>query len=299
MFLINTRKRNSDNSFGHERLLKGKYEVYEITKASDGKEAVQKSLEDIPTNKDALLLVHGFNNDFDRVTAAYLDFDKKVHRAGFKGNVMGFTWPSYGQWFQYFGDIEQVEFASFGFLNFLLDFRPLLGEQKFHLNTHSLGAYLVIRALAAYSRIDAIAEPVPDNFIVDEMTFFAADVSDEILEAGEDGAIAATEARRLTSYFSYKDPVLGISQVVNHDGRLGLGGAKRPSRLPKNAFQIDCSTLIESHSAYRDSAEVMEDVVEVLDGTSANEIDGRRPTGDKNTFAIGPEEEEEPDGLDD
>lgn len=299
MFLINTRKRNSDNSFGHERLLKGKYEVYKITKASDGKEAVQKSLEDIPTNKDALLLVHGFNNDFDQVTAAYLDFDKKVHRAGFKGNVMGFTWPSYGQWFQYFGDIEQVEFASFGFLNFLLDFRPLLGEQKFHLNTHSLGAYLVIRALAAYSRIDAIAEPVPDNFIVDEMTFFAADVSDEILEAGEDGAIAATEARRLTSYFSYKDPVLGISQVVNHDGRLGLGGAKRPSRLPKNAFQIDCSTLIESHSAYRDSAEVMEDVVEVLDGTSANEIDGRRPTGDKNTFAIGPEEEEEPDGLDD
>jgi hypothetical protein len=162
-----------------------------------------------------------------------------------------------------------------------------------------LGAYLVIRALAAYSRIDAIAEPVPDSFIVDEMTFFAADVSNEILETGEDGAIAVGEARRLTSYFSYKDPVLGISQVVNHDGRLGLGGAERPGRLPKNVFQIDCSTLIESHSAYRDTAEVMEDVVEVLDGTSANEIDGRRPTGDKNTFAIGPEEEEEPDGLDD
>ena len=299
MFLVNTRKRNSDNSFGHKRLPKGKYEVYEITKASDGKDAVQKSLEDIPTNKDMLLLIHGFNNDFDEVTAAYLDFDKKVHRAGFKGNVMGFTWPSYGQWFQYFGDIEQVEFASFGFLNFLLDFRPLLGEQKFHLNTHSLGAYLVIRALAAYSRIDAIAEPVPDSFIVDEMTFFASDVSNEILETGEDGNIAVGETRRLTSYFSSKDPVLGISQVVNGDGRLGLGGAERPSRLPRNAFQIDCSTLIESHSAYRDTPEVMDDLVEVLDGTSANEIDGRRSTGDKNTFVIGPEEEEEPDGLDD
>ncbi len=232
------------------------------------------------------------------MTAAYLGFARKVRQAGFTGNVIGFTWPSYGQWFQYFGDIEPVEYASFAFFNFLLAFRPLLGDHKFHVNTHSLGAHLLIRALVAYSRIDAIAEPLPGSFIVDEMTFFAADVSDEILEAGEDGNIAVAEAGRLTSYFSYRDPVLGISQVINHDGRLGLAGAQRPSRLPKNAFQIDCSTLIESHSAYRDTPEVMEDLAQVLDGTSSNEIEERRPTGDKNTFAIGPEEEEF-DELDD
>ncbi len=299
MFLINTRKRNADRTFTHERMPKGDYAVYEISKASDGKDAIQKTLEDIPTDKDILLLIHGFNNDFDEVTAAYLGFDKKVHKAGFKGNVMGFTWPSYGEWFQYFGDIEQVEYASFAFLNFLLAFRPMLGEQRFHVNTHSMGAYLLIRALAAYSRIDAIAEPLPGSLILDEMTFFAADVSDEILETGEDGNLAVAEASRLTSYFSYKDPVLGISQVVNHDGRLGLAGAERPSRLPKNAFQVDCSTLIETHSAYRDTPEVMEDLVQVLEGTSSNEIEERRPTGDKNTFAIGPEEEEDLDEVDD
>jgi esterase/lipase superfamily enzyme len=296
MFLVNTRRRKPDKTFGHGKLPKGDYAVYEISKPSTGKDAQQKTLEDIPTNKDTLLLIHGFNNDFDEVTAAYLGFDKKVRRAGFKGNVIGFTWPSYGEWFQYFGDIEQVEYASFAFLNFLLAFRPLLGEHKFHVNTHSLGAHLLIRALAAYSRIDAIAEPLPGSFIIDEMSFFAADVSNEILEPGEDGNLAVGEASRLTSYFSYKDPVLGISQVVNHDGRLGLAGAERPSRLPKNAFQIDCATLIESHSAYRDTPEVMEDLAQVLDGTSSNEIEERRPTGDKNTFAIGPEEEEdEPD----
>jgi esterase/lipase superfamily enzyme len=299
MYLVNTRKRNANKTFGHKRMPKGNYDVYEIFKVSDGKDAVEKTLSEIPTNKNTLLLIHGFNNDFDEVTAAYLGFEKKVRRAGFKGNVIGFTWPSYGEWFQYFGDIEQVEHASFGFLNFLLAFRPLLGEHKFHVNTHSMGAYLLIRALAAYSRIDAIAEPSPDVFIVDEMTFFAADVSNEILETGEDGNIAVGEARRLTSYFSYKDPVLSISQVVHHDGRLGLGGAERPGRLPKNAFQIDCSTLIESHSAYRDTPEVMKDLAEVFDGASSNEIDGRRPTGEKNTFAIGPEEAEDLDGLDD
>jgi esterase/lipase superfamily enzyme len=84
MFLINTRKRNPDNTFGHERLPKGDYAVYEISKASTGKDAEKKTLDDIPTNKDTLLLVHGFNNDFDEVTAAYLAFARKVRQAGFK-----------------------------------------------------------------------------------------------------------------------------------------------------------------------------------------------------------------------
>jgi esterase/lipase superfamily enzyme len=299
MFLVSTRKRNRDKSFGHNRMLKGEYGVYQISRASDGKDAQQKALEDIPTKEDTLLLIHGFNNGFEAVTAAYLGFARRVRADGFNGNVIGFTWPSYGEWFQYFGDVEQVEYASFGFLNFLLSFRPLLGDKKFHVNTHSMGAYLVVRALAAYSRINAIAEPLPGRFIVDEMTFFAADVSNEILERGEDGNLALVEASRLTSYFSYQDPILGISQIVNHDGRLGLAGAERPSRLPRNAFQIDCSTLIESHSAYRNTPEVMEDLVEVLHGTSSNEIEERRATGEKNTFAIGPEAEEEFDEHDD
>ena len=291
MFIISTRKQGSDKTFGHQRMLKGTYAVYEISKSSVD-EAREKTLQDIPVDKDMVLLIHGFNNDFDQVTAAYLGFERRLRARGFNGNVSGFTWPSYGEWFQYFGDVEQVEYAALGFLNFLLAFRPLLGNKKFHVNTHSMGAHLLIRALAAYSRIDAIAEPLPGQFIVDEITFFAADVSNEILERGEDGHIAVSEASRLTSYFSYKDPVLGISQVVNRDGRLGLAGAERPKRLSSNAFQVDCSTLIESHSAYRDTPDVMEDLAQVLRGSASSEIEDRRPTGDKHTFAIGPEEEE-------
>src|SRR5919108_123889 len=172
------------------------------------------------------------------------------------------------------------------FLKCLLSFRPLLGEHKLHVNTHSMGAYLLIRALASYSRIDAIAEPQPGKFLINETTFFAADVSNEILEKGEDGNHAVAEASRLTSYFSYKDPILGLSELINHDGRLGLSGAERPNRLPKNSFQIDCSTLVQSHSAYRDTPDVMNDLAEVLNGTPSNEIEDRRSTDEKNTFAI-------------
>jgi hypothetical protein len=74
---------------------------------------------------------------------------------------------------------------------------------------------------------------------------------------------------------------------------------ERPRRLPKNAFQIDCATFVENHSGYRKAAEVMDDITEVLNGKPSDQIPGRRPSQDKNTFAIGPEEEEEDDDFDD
>ncbi|MBI4527696.1 MAG: alpha/beta hydrolase [Deltaproteobacteria bacterium] len=122
MFLINTRKRNPNKSFGHDRLPKGEYAVYEVSKVSDGKEAREKTFDHIPTNRDTLLLIHGFNNDFDQVTSAYLSFDKRVRQLGFKGSVIGFTWPSYGEWFQYFGDREQSSTPPSGFSTFFSGF---------------------------------------------------------------------------------------------------------------------------------------------------------------------------------
>ena len=91
MFLISTRKRNSNKSFGHKRLPKGEYEVYEIFKSSDGKDAQQRTLNAIPTDRDILLLIHGFNNDFDQVTGAYLNFARKIRPVGFDGTVIGFN----------------------------------------------------------------------------------------------------------------------------------------------------------------------------------------------------------------
>ena len=85
MFLVNTRKRNKDETFEHERMPKGRYAVYEFKKASEGKEAKEKALEEIPTDKDPLLLIHGFNNDFENVTDVYLVLRTKFARLGFRG----------------------------------------------------------------------------------------------------------------------------------------------------------------------------------------------------------------------
>jgi len=299
MFLINTRKRNNDDTFGHRRRRKGKYGVYEFSKPSGGKEAKERRLRDIPTDKDTLLLIHGFNNDFKDVTKAYLGFKKSIHDEEFQGNVIGFTWPSYGEWYRYFGDKEQVEYAAVALLNFLLKFRPRLRKKALHVNTHSMGAHLLIRALADYSRIDAIPDRRKGAPLIDEITFFAADVSNNSLEKEEDGYHAVEEADRLTSYFYRRDPVLGASVFVNHDGRLGLNGAERPSRLPKDAFQVDCSTVLDSHSGYRKSTEIMQDLAAVFKRTPSRQIDGRSRSYQKKTFRIGPEPEEDDSFADD
>ena len=188
MFLVNTRKRNKDKTFGHEKMPKGRYAVYEFKKASEGKEAKEKTLEDIPAGQPTLLLIHGFNNEFEDVTKAYLDFEKRIRQAGFQGNVIGFTWPSYGQWYQYFGDREQVEYAAPALVKFLQKFIPRLGQHPLHVNTHSMGAYLLFRALASYPG----SSPV-----IGEFACFAADVSNDVLEQGEIGFRAARKIKRL------------------------------------------------------------------------------------------------------
>jgi len=283
MFLVNTRKRNKDKTFGHEKMPKGRYAVYEFKKASEGKEAKEKALEDIPAGRPILFLIHGFNNEFKDVTKAYLDFEKRIRQAGFQGNVVGFTWPSYGQWFQYFGDKEQVEFAAPALVKFLQKFLPRLGQNALHVNTHSMGAYLLFRALASY----------PGNgVIIDDMTCFAADVTNDVLEKREIGYRAARRVNRLTSYFNRHDPVLGASAFANVDGRLGMNGADEPDLLPDNAFQVDCSTVVEGHSDYRKSTDVMHDLAAILKGDPSGQIPGRTPTHEKNTFRIGPEPEE-------
>ena len=284
MFLVNTRKRNKDKTFGHERTPKGRYAVYEFKKASEGKEAKEKTLEDIPTDNDTLLLIHGFNNDFDQVTGAYLDFEKRIRDVGFQGNAIGFTWPSFGQWYMYHGDQEQVEYAAPALVKFLQRFLPRLGPNSLHVNAHSMGNYLLIQALASHPGTARL---------LDQFTCFAADVSNDILEKGEKGFRAARRVSRLTSYFNRKDPVLAVSAIINVDGRLGLNGADEPDLLPDNAFQADCGTAIEGHSDFRKNAHVMQDLAAVLKGDSSGQIPGRTPTHEKNTFRLGPEEEED------
>ena len=284
MFLINTRKRNKDKTFGHEKMPKGRYAVYEFKKASEGKEAKEKALEDIFADQPTLLLIHGFNNEFEDVTKAYLDFEKRIRQAGFQGNVIGFTWPSYGQWYQYFGDREQVEYAAPALVKFLQKFLPRLGPNSLHTNTHSMGAYLLFRALASYPG---------SSVIIDEVTCFASDVSNDVLEQGEIGFRAARKIKRLTSYFNRQDPVLGASAFANVDGRLGLNGADQADLLPENTFQVDCSTLFKGHSDYRKSTDVMQDLVAVLDGNASDQIGGRTETGENNAFRIGPEPEQD------
>jgi hypothetical protein len=146
-----------------------------------------------------------------------------------------------------------------------------------------MGTYLLFRALASHPGSAAV---------IDEITCFAADASNDILEKGKIGYRAVRRAHRLTSYFNRQDPVLAVSAIANADGRLGLNGADQPDLLPDNAFQMDCSTAIEGHSDYRKSAGVMQDLAAVLKGDAAGQIPGRTPTHEKNTFRIGPEPEE-------
>jgi hypothetical protein len=94
------------------------------------------------------------------------------------------------------------------------------------------------------------------------------------------------------TYFNGDALVLGISPLVNGDGRLGMG-ADLPRGLLNKAVQLNCSTLIEGHARSPRNTAIMRDVVAVLSGTPFDQIADRTPTGEKNTFRLGFEPEDD------
>ena len=83
------------------------------------------------------------------------------------------------------------------------------------------------------------------------------------------------------------------SLIANTDDRIGLNGAQRPRLLPKDAFQVNCQPVMDTHTGYRKEVRVMKDLVDVLNSKPSNQISDRKPTGAKNTFRIGPEPEDD------
>ena len=108
----------------------------------------------------------------------------------------------------------------------------------------------------------------------------AADVDNDLFEPaaddGSDGNAVANLCYRVTSLYSGRDAVLGVSAGLKHFGtrRLGRSGlAVRPPTGKDNVWDIDCSGFfppalqgMDIHSAYFDQPEVVALMGQLLTG---------------------------------
>jgi esterase/lipase superfamily enzyme len=205
---------------------------------------------------DIVIFVHGFLTTFDDAVlrAAQLRFD-----TNFPGQIISFSWPSYGDLSKYPDDqkhaADSVD-ALAGLLKSLIQ-SPTAGKRKLHIIAHSLGNRVTLNAIyLLLSREGIVADDKPLGQII----LAAPDVGASDFNYLVDYAIDSSA--RVTYYFSNLDSALRISQKQNSYQPVGLYPYFERGLDTICADHTDTSFI--GHSYYADSDRVLSDLQLIL-----------------------------------
>jgi esterase/lipase superfamily enzyme len=162
--------------------------------------------------KEAFVLVHGYNNDFEFAVrrAAQLSRDLK-----FAFTPIVFSWPSEAKSLRYQADEKNVDFAIPDLVDFLCELAKRLETNRIHLIAHSMGNRILAEVLRRIS-----AERKLPGHKYREVVLAAPDVDQEVFRKDRATEIAKI-SDRVTLYFTEADWALWLSQVIHDGARLG------------------------------------------------------------------------------
>lgn len=250
-------------------------------------------------SQDTIIYIHGYNVTFRQAlrAAAQMKSNFESLNGGTGVNVVLFSWPSDGSMMPYiaYANDRQDAVASGpafarGFLKlaeFLRGATPEEAcEQRLHLVAHSMGNYVLRHALQEIVR----QSPGRPPRLFDQVFLMAADEDDDAFEQGHKLKFLPRVAKRVNVYFNNNDKAMAISdKTKGNPDRLGDDGPRLPRSIPGKVSLVDCTgtvTGVTQHSYYLNTPRVVTDMVHVLSGRSASEIDGRRYDPETNRYRL-------------
>lgn len=204
-----------------------------------------------------MLLVHGYNNEQRDVLDSYRTIDDQMRLLGFLGGakaaydaIVGFAWPGGATGASFPFARERAQDSAPRLLRLLSD---LVGAGvTIDLNTHSLGAVVVLEALTRGRTLQ-----------VRNAWNFAAAVDNESVELGERYHAATQLCQRFYVFHSRRDPVLRvwyrIGDVFDFDTALGSSGPEDPRAImdhSSNVTVVNCKHVVTAHGGYRTTGQV-------------------------------------------
>lgn len=230
-----------------------------------------------------LLYVHGYRETFETTSK---DAAQIARITGFDGPVIEYSWPSQGEVLKYAVDETNMyhDVRHFGDVLRTLADRPWVKEIV--IVSHSLGARLVIPAIATADRLSRRAGRATN---ISNIILASPDIDRETFERDTADDVLAPErverGRRVTIYVSLKDKALAASRVLHGYPRLGspycfdpfeaadLRAKGQPERCYVKAVPgvtvidtTDVSRGSTGHSNFLRSAAACRDFVEVVAG---------------------------------
>ena len=193
--------------------------------------------------KRVLLLVHGYNNDFDDVTKAYSVIERSIGATdeGYDA-IVGFTWPGGDHKYEYHPARRRSSPAA----GRLLEVMHLLSPSAIDVMSHSMGGRVVLKALT---------ESGTEHEILRYHFATASAVDDECIEPGGRYFQATRRTHQTWIFHSKYDPVLRYwYRLGDLDTALGLHGPDDPyavQRFCKNVKVISCRSHVTEHGGYK------------------------------------------------
>ena len=229
-----------------------------------------------------LLYVHGYRESFETTTK---DTAQIARMTGFDGPVIAYSWPSQHRVLGYAVDETNMYHDVRNFREFLKALAEQPWVREVVIVSHSLGARLVVPAIAYVDR----AAPSADSRNISNIILASPDIDRESFERDvADGVLTPAKvarSRHITVYASLKDKALAASRALHGYPRLGSpycfdpfeaaelkakGLAERcyPAAIPGLTVidTTDVSRGSTGHSNFLRSAVVCRDFVEVVAG---------------------------------
>lgn len=191
-------------------------------------------------DRDVLIYVHGFNTSQHDMLARSVLIERGLRAHGFRGAVVSFDWPSDGNVLAYDRDKEDAkEVASSLVTDGIWPIMKMSPRPKVHLLAHSMGAYLITRALAPYG--DA-SGPGSGTWRCDQIMFASADLYRNTLAKGASNQLLISHrSKRLTNYYNLEDKVLKLSSNIVHGTKARAGRKGIPNKIAKDHVDVSCT----------------------------------------------------------
>ncbi|MEM7472109.1 MAG: alpha/beta fold hydrolase [Pseudomonadota bacterium] len=191
-------------------------------------------------DRDVLIYVHGFNtSQHDMLTRAIL-IENGLRKHGFRGALVSFDWPSDGSVIAYDHDKEDAKKVATSFVKEgLWPIMKMSPRPKVHVLAHSMGAYLIGRALAPFGDGSG---PGSKPWRMDQIMFASADLHRNTLAKGASNQLLISHrSKRLTNYYSREDKVLKLSSNIVHGTKARAGRKGIPAQIAKDHVDVSCT----------------------------------------------------------
>lgn len=269
MLFISSRKDlDNENEIGADQFWDIKI-VRELATDRDELPTGIAALKEAVAGKKVLIIVHGYNNEFDDIIRAY-DLIEGHTAKQMKGKydiVIGYTWPGGDSKFDYGAAKRRAGVLAPRFAENLRQLHSSKTRPKsIDIMTHSMGSRLALKALGTLNTKN----------VVRNLFLTAPAVDNECLEHGEEHFTANSKVGNTFVFHSKRDGTLRFAYAAAEwDRALGLHGPEDPADIMKHSkhtLVINCKHKIGGHGDYKTQEDIYKFLNKQVEGVSSNQF---------------------------